>query len=147
MRKKIKYIVTEDFRQKQILLDKYKKELKIKITPAEKIFKSKLKQSKIKFREQKGFIRGDTFIIADFFIPKIQTIIEIDGCYHNTEKQKLRDFYKDKFYKSIGLNVIRISNEEVYNYDMTILESNYINRYLKKVYETGTNVDDSFELF
>lgn len=50
----------------------------------------------------------------DFYFPKIKTAIEIDGGYHNTEKQKYKDQESDKFvFTKYGIKTIRIKNEDV----------------------------------
>lgn len=54
--------------------------------------------------------RIEKFYIADFLIPSIKTIIEIDGEYHFTEEQKQKDIQRTKDLKQKGYKVIRINN-------------------------------------
>jgi hypothetical protein len=51
--------------------------------------------------------------VADFYDESSMTIFEIDGDSHNTEIQKIKDFIRTSFFKSLGIEVVRISNESV----------------------------------
>lgn len=51
--------------------------------------------------------------IVDFFIPNKNIIIEVDGDYHNTPKQKIYDKLKDEELTKMGYSIIRINNMEV----------------------------------
>jgi len=53
--------------------------------------------------------------IADFYCHKLRLIIEIDGAYHNFEKQQLLDKQRTLDLESQGLKVIRFTNWEVEN--------------------------------
>lgn len=57
--------------------------------------------------------RIEKFYIADFLIPSIKTIIEIDGEYHFTEEQKQKDIQRTKDLKQKGYKVIRINNNTI----------------------------------
>ena len=82
-------------------------------------------------------------MIADFYIPAIKLIIEIDGGYHETSKQKARDNFKDEHYKDRGFSVIRIKNEDVISFDFSELKKSveskkkteYINELIRKTHE------------
>jgi cyclase len=52
--------------------------------------------------------------IADFYCHKAKLIIEIDGEIHNDPAVQKIDVQREKDLKSLGYNVIRFSNEEVY---------------------------------
>lgn len=106
-------IKRDDFGDEQRRLSFYKKELNKKSTSAEIEFARKLRALNIKYMFQKGFIKG-LFCIADFYIPSLRLIIEIDGGYHNTSKQQFRDSKKDAFYKSRQFRILRIKNEKVF---------------------------------
>jgi len=123
MIKKDKIFKTRKLRKlKQSLCSKRINELRKRITPYELIFKYKLELAEIEFIFQKGFIQGNDFIIADFYLPwPYKMIIEIDGEYHNTEKQKKRDLIKNQYYRDRGLRVKRIRNEDVENFDVATL--------------------------
>ena len=51
--------------------------------------------------------------IVDFYIPKKQLVIEIDGLQHLTEEHKEKDQARDKFLEGQGLRVLRFSNESI----------------------------------
>lgn len=106
-------IQRDEFGDEQRRLQFYKKELNKKSTPAEKEFARKLRLLKINYMFQKGFIK-DLFCIADFYIPSLRLIVEVDGGYHDNPKQKFRDNKKDSFYKSRKLKILRIKNEKVF---------------------------------
>jgi very-short-patch-repair endonuclease len=84
-------------------------------TKEELIFSKLLDDLKIRYIFQKGFIKGDYFCIVDFYLPKPYKIcIEIDGLYHLTEKQILKDKNKDNYLINYrGFKVIRFSNFQV----------------------------------
>lgn len=56
---------------------------------------------------------GDLFY-ADFFIPELYLVIEIDGGYHNTDKRKYLDKAKELLIADRGIPTVRIKNEEVF---------------------------------
>lgn len=51
--------------------------------------------------------------IADFAILEANLIIEIDGGYHLTEKQKRYDILRTEKLKSFGFDVLRFTNDDV----------------------------------
>ena len=50
--------------------------------------------------------------IVDFYCVKAKLIIEIDGARHYTEDGKLLDQKRDNYMRSLGLVVMRFSNNE-----------------------------------
>ena len=48
--------------------------------------------------------------IVDFYIPKYQIAIELDGSQHTSEEGKTYDAVRDNFLKSKGVSVIRYDN-------------------------------------
>lgn len=63
------------------------------------------------FRFRRQFIIGS--YIADFACVKAHLVIEIDGAYHNTETQQLRDAARTEVINKFGYQVLRFTNEEV----------------------------------
>jgi very-short-patch-repair endonuclease len=57
------------------------------------------------------------FYIADIFLPKYSMIIEVDGGYHFTEAQKLKDLIRTSELKTKGYRVFGCTNEETFNMD------------------------------
>ena len=51
--------------------------------------------------------------IVDFYIPKKQLVIEIDGIQHLTAEHKEKDQTRDNFLKEEGLRVLRFPNESI----------------------------------
>ena len=51
--------------------------------------------------------------IVDFYIPKKQLVIEIDGIQHLTKENQEKDRARDEFLKKEGLAVLRFSNESI----------------------------------
>lgn len=104
---------SDEYKEKQRRLSLYQKCLRKKPTLGEQIFIEKCQHFKIDYIFQKGFIAGSGFCIADFYLPKYKTVVEIDGKYHNRRKQRIRDHYKDRYYKNRNLKVLRIKEEDV----------------------------------
>jgi very-short-patch-repair endonuclease len=53
--------------------------------------------------------------ILDFYVPKSQIAIEVDGKIHLKKEQQERDLNKDTFLTENGIRVVRFTNEEVLN--------------------------------
>lgn len=62
----------------------------------------------------------ETFYIADFFCFEEKLVIEIDGGYH--ERQKEYDTLRTSVINELNIEVIRITNEEVENNINTVLK-------------------------
>ena len=102
-----------EHRRKQSLGLQYKQKLRKRKTPSERRIEDLLTELNIKFQDQKVLIAGDFFCIADFYLPKpYRLVIEVDGGYHQTETQKWRDFYKDRYYESRKFKVLRLTDTE-----------------------------------
>lgn len=103
-----------EFSEKQSICNKRRLNLIERQTGHESQFRDILDATGIKYIFQKGFIAGKNFCIVDFYIPKKKVCIEIDGKYHESEKQKKRDLNRD-FYltKQRGFSVIHIENESL----------------------------------
>lgn len=110
------------FKDKQKTLFKRIDKLRKNITPAEKIFKTRLDNLRINYIFQKGFIVGNYYCIVDFYIPKPHKLcIEIDGEYHNDSIQVKRDKRKDNYLiNERGFKVLRIKNKDVNKYNLSI---------------------------
>ena len=51
--------------------------------------------------------------IVDFYVPKKQLVIEIDGIQHLTRGHTEKDQERDVFLKNEGLQVLRFTNESI----------------------------------
>ena len=87
-------------------------------TPEEKILWQELRNRKlygIKFLRQHpiiyGFYKHYLFFVADFYCAEHKFVIEVDGKYH--DQQKERDQSREEVIMEKGLRVLRIKNEEV----------------------------------
>ena len=102
-----------DFNLKQKLNNRRILELRSKATPSEIQMQGILERAGVKNIFQKGFIKGDAFVIVDFYIKRGKVCLEVDGEYHETPEQKSYDAWKDAYLRSRGFRVIRVKNEEV----------------------------------
>ena len=53
------------------------------------------------------------FYIVDFLDTKNKIDIEIDGGYHTTEDQKMKDSIRDDDFREMGYDIFRITNDQV----------------------------------
>ena len=51
--------------------------------------------------------------MVDFYCPEKGVVIEVDGDTHAEEDQKTRDEERERYLESLGLQVIRYTNQEV----------------------------------
>jgi len=117
------YIRSKKSKQLRELAFKFRNELLDLETPAEVIFKSLLVKLNIKYEFQKILYAGKSFYIVDFYLPKISTVIEIDGKHH-LEVDKLElDEDRTLNLKRVGVhNVYRFNNDEVFNANRCIIK-------------------------
>ena len=76
---------------------------------SEALLWNELKQSKLGVRFTKQKPIGN--YIADFYCPKKKLVIEIDGWTHDDKYEY--DKKRDEYMKSLGINVLRISDIDV----------------------------------
>ena len=69
----------------------------------------------------------DTCYVGDFYIPKLNVIIELDGSYHYESDQIDRDKLRDSLINKKGYHILRFKNKEIYNLEYVI---NCFNKYL-----------------
>jgi very-short-patch-repair endonuclease len=86
------------------------RELRRTMTPAERKlwyeFLCTFKHRALKQRPIDGFI-------ADFYIPKLKLVIELDGEQHYEPDQQIYDTERTKVFEGYGITVIRFTNLEV----------------------------------
>lgn len=82
-------------------------------TPQEVLLWAQLKNSKLghKWRRQHS-IGG---YITDFYSPAKKLIIEIDGSGHFSKDNIELDKTRTEYFRGLGLNVLRFTNEEINN--------------------------------
>ena len=90
-----------------------RRELRRRMTRAETIFWNAVRagQFEIKFRRQVGI--GP--YIADFYSPKNRIVVEFDGESHDDVSARSHDKERDAYMRSLGLHVIRFTNDEIEN--------------------------------
>ena len=112
-------ISKEKEKQTKSLAKRYSKDRKTKATESELLILSEINKiglSYIKFQEPlyvKEYGEITKFYIADFLDVDNKIDIEIDGGYHTTEEQQLKDKEREEDFKKMGYSTLRITNEEV----------------------------------
>jgi very-short-patch-repair endonuclease len=93
---------------------RYARNLRANPTHSEVVFKSKIQGLSLgKVMFQKGFISKGLHCIVDFYLPDYKLVIEIDGAYHNNDKQIEKDKHRDIYLtKTRHFNLIRMTNEQ-----------------------------------
>jgi very-short-patch-repair endonuclease len=80
--------------------------------------KIRRKQLGVKFRRQHGIGR----YIVDFYCAELSLVIEIDGDSHFSTEGKEKDTKRDAFMETLGIKVLRFTNEEVMKQTESVLE-------------------------
>ncbi len=81
-------------------------------TWAEKVLWEELRLKRLdgfKFRQQHVIEK----YIADFYCHQAKLVIEVNGSSH--DHRKAEDFHRDQFLQGLGLSVLRVTNEDVFN--------------------------------
>jgi len=114
-----------DFKNKCFLYDKQLKSLsqhlRKNMTNAENIMWLKLRRKQLKghqFYRQK--IIGN--YIVDFYCPKANLVIELDGGQHYSEMGQAKDKARDDVLKKRGLKVLRFSDRDVFENMSGVME-------------------------
>jgi very-short-patch-repair endonuclease len=87
---------------------------KRRATPAENLFCSYLAKQGLSYRFQQGFY-APYYRIADFYLPALNLVIEIDGQSHTDPD---RDRRMDEWFERVrGIRILRLTNDQVYRGD------------------------------
>ena len=70
-----------------------------------------LRRHPVQFRRQKQFAR----YIVDFYCSSAKLVIELDGKQHETSEGIVHDRARTAYLESLGLHVLRITNDEIEN--------------------------------
>ena len=98
------------------LASKFRNELLDLETPAESIFKGYLIRMRIKFEFQRIVFAGSSFYIVDFYLPRHNVVIELDGKQHYDRIEE--DIHRTFDLKKAGIyEVYRFDNSEVFDYE------------------------------
>jgi len=95
------------------LIFKRAEELRKTLTSAERTIWGHLRINKwkLKFRRQHPMSN----FVVDFYCHRIKLVIEIDGTIHDVDEVKKNDVLREKTLRSLGLTVVRFSNDLVCN--------------------------------
>jgi len=91
----------------------FTKKLRRRMTPEEEILWRLLRNRRcrgLKFRRQ---VNIGPYIV-DFLCKEHRVIIEVDGGIHNKRERKEYDHFRDAFLCECGYNILRITNDEIY---------------------------------
>ncbi len=102
------------------LIHQRARELRKRMTPAEKVLWEKLKGKQfngLKFRRQHPIAK----YIVDFYCHSQKLVIELDGSIHDIEDQKEYDSGREFELQELGLKVLRFKNEEVIQFPEKVL--------------------------
>lgn len=100
------------------------RKLRITMTDPERLLWSKIKGKQIlniQFYRQKPI--GN--YIVDFYAPKANLVIEVDGSQHREETHKHKDAKRDAYLTMQGLKVLRFSNRQVMQETDAVLQRIY----------------------
>lgn len=93
-------------------LKQYVEENKAKATDGELAMKDVLEKNRIQFEYQKPCLVFGKSYIMDFFLPNYGVCIEVDGGYHDTQEQLIKDRERTNRLAMTGILVVRFTNEE-----------------------------------
>ncbi len=100
------------------LLQEFAKKNRANPTEAERILWGLLKDKELgHFRRQ--YIIGD--FIVDFICLASNLVVEVDGGYHSSSEQQILDEQRTEFLESLGMHVIRFSNEMIIGAPLEVL--------------------------
>jgi len=74
-----------------------------------------LEKLSFEFIFQEAFFDEWYFIIADFYLPGIKLIIEVDGDSHLGKSQKMKEAKRKRWLAKKGIKVLRIKNKATIN--------------------------------
>jgi len=107
-------------------LKKYSQELRKNMTEAEKLVWSTVRGRQVKglqFYRQR--ITGN--YIVDFYCPRVNLIIELDGGQHYTDKGLYEDKIRDDYLRDQGFRVLRFSDKDVFKNLKGVMDRIYEN--------------------
>jgi very-short-patch-repair endonuclease len=110
------------------LANSRRKKLVANITPSEKYIQGILDILKVEYKFQHiQFINRSRFYLLDFYFPKLNLCLELDGKHHQYDKDQIaHDIDRDAHTLSKGIKTIRLTNAQAMNLSLenikTILE-------------------------
>ena len=99
-----------------------RRELRKNMTPAEVALWQQLKAGRLNATHWRRQYSVNRYIL-DFYCPIYKLCIELDGQEHYTMQGDTRDFDRTIFLNSIGIEVIRFENKEIWENIEQVLET------------------------
>lgn len=99
-------------RPSKALIQRIRQELLSKASNAEKAAFENCKLLGYKVIRQQPFFTGQKLYFADIYLPELKTILECDGGYHYTTKQRRKDNNRSAGIWRKGYHVVRLSNHD-----------------------------------
>lgn len=106
---KLDFVVKDE----KLIIEKYKETNLKRDNKGERDIQALLDKFGIEYERQAIFKINDKQYLADFYIPKNNVIIEVDGEYHNDEDQQLKDFNRDKDFAQRGILTLRLQASSI----------------------------------
>ena len=97
-----------------LLLKENARKNRANMTEAEKMLWERLRCYPRPLRFRRQHIIGD--YIVDFVCLEKMLVVEVDGEYHSTDKQKALDELRTEYLNSVDFSVVRFTNEQVINH-------------------------------
>ena len=96
---------------KELIL--FARQLRQNMTPAEKVLWEHIRNKSLghKFRNQHAIYK----YVVDFYCHELRLFIEVDGSIHTLTEVALNDKDRENNLLSLGLHVIRFTNDEIFN--------------------------------
>jgi very-short-patch-repair endonuclease len=107
-------------RETRIALIRKAREMRKNPTKAEALLWTKLRKRQLdgyKFRRQQVIGRH----IVDYYCSSVKVVVEVDGMIHL--QQKVKDQLRDEYLGSLGYEVIRFRNDDVFDRIDAVLEA------------------------
>jgi very-short-patch-repair endonuclease len=94
------------------------------MTDAEQLLWSKLRTKQLKGRQfYRQRIIGN--YIVDFYCPKANLIVELDGGQHYTDEGRKKDKIRDDYMMDQGYKILRFSDKEIFENLTGVIERIY----------------------
>jgi very-short-patch-repair endonuclease len=109
-----------------IKLKQVSRQLRSNMTDAEKLLWSRLRAKQLKGRQfYRQRIIGN--YIVDFYCPRVNLIVELDGGQHYTDEGIEKDKERDTYISEKGYKILRFSDREVFENLPGVIERIYGN--------------------
>ena len=93
-------------------LKEHARNLRKNLTVSERVLWSRLRRKQlldVQFYRQKAI--GN--YIVDFFAPRLNLVVEVDGSQHKEEDHFRKDTERDAYMNNLGIDVLRFNSREV----------------------------------